>query len=296
MTVGYAMTGPDVAFAEQRISPKGKRRLRSGGRLVRNIVAYVVGIIVIAPVLLLVLDSIKPESQVYTLPPSLVFKPTLANFRLNIDSGYVHYLINSVVIVLGSTCVAAILGVPAAFKLVVCGTKHNRDILFWFLATKFLPVVGVIVPLYVIYNRMHLLDTWVGLGFIYTAMALPLVVLIMRAYLADVPGELLDAAQVDGAGLLVGLARVIVPLAVPGIITACLLSFIFSWNEFFVALMLTTTKAATLPVFIASSQTTMGLGLGSLSAAAVLAASPVVLVGWVAQRNLASGLTLGAIK
>ncbi len=157
-------------------------------------------------------------------------------------------------------------------------------------------MVGVIVPLYVIYNRMHLLDTWVGLGFIYTAMALPLVVLIMRAYLADVPGELLDAAQVDGAGLLVGLARVIVPLAVPGIITACLLSFIFSWNEFFVALMLTTTKAATLPVFIASSQTTMGLGLGSLSAAAVLAASPVVLVGWVAQRNLASGLTLGAIK
>jgi sorbitol/mannitol transport system permease protein len=277
-----------TAIAHRR-TPRGRRALRTGS-------AYVITLVMASPLLLMMLNAFKTEADAFSVPPKLIFTPTLDTIRSVIQTGYAPALINSAIDVGMSTLLCLVLGVPAAFGLAYYRYRNNQNIVFWMLSTSFMPSVGVILPLYVTFNKLGLLDTQTALIIIYTAMNLPLVVLILRSYYLDVPREIVEASLVDGAGTWRMFRSVVGPIAAPGIATAALLCAIFAWNEFFFAVMLTGSRAATIPVFIASSQTSQGLGLASVSAASLLAVAPLVALGWAAQRHLAEGFTLGAVK
>lgn len=249
------------------------------------------------PIFWMVLTSFKTEADAYTDPPVLIFRPTLENYQVALQqSRYFDYLGNTIVITGFSALAAFLLGVPAAYSLAFYPGKRSNFTMMWVMSTRMLPPVGVIVPLYVIFKNLGLFDTHFGLIMLYTTLNLPLVIWMMRSFLADLPYEVIEAARIDGATLVQELFRVILPLAVPGLMATMLLCFIFTWNEFFLAFNLTITKAAPLSVFIVSFKTSEGLFWAKMSAAATVTALPVVIAGWVAQRQLVRGLTAGAVK
>ena len=260
-----------------------------------GIVAWVVGIAFFLPVLWMVITAFKPESAAETWPPKFVFSPTLAEFRL-VFSGLGPYLTHSVIATVGSTILVLILGVPASYALSVHPVTKWRDALFFFISTKMLPIVAAIGPLYVIALKAHLLDSIWVLIILYTAMNLPIAVWMIRSFMLEVPKELLEAARLDGAGRFREITGVILPVVSPGLVSTALICVIFAWNELFLAINLTITNAATVPMFLISSVPQEGLYIAHLSAAATVASVPVILVGWIAQRSLVRGLSMGAIK
>lgn len=272
-------------------------KARRGQRLILTLLTWAVALVVFFPALLLFLTGFKTEAQAYNTPPSLVFTPTLDNFTHALaDGGYVHFLTNSIVAVGVSTVLAFVVGLPSAFGLAFYPGRRARGVVFWILSTRFMPAVAVAVPIYILFTQAGLRDTLAGLVLVYAAMATPLVVLLMRAYYLDISREIIEAAQIDGASLVRLFADVVLPLSRTGIAATAILALIFSWNEFFFALVLTRTEAATLPVFLSTFQTSEGLFWAKMSAAASLAVWPTVLLGWLAQRNLTRGFTLGAVK
>ncbi|QIS03101.1 ABC transporter permease subunit [Nocardia brasiliensis] len=272
------------------------RRRRHRGGLVWTVLAWVVGIGFFFPVLWMVLTAFKQEADAYTDPPKLLFTPTLDQFAAVLDSGIGTTLLNSTFATAMSTILVLLLGLPAAFALSLRPVRRTQDALFFFIGTKMLPVVAAIVPLYVIVGDIGLLDNIWALVVLYTAMNLPIAVWMMRSFFLEVPGELLEAASMDGASLWTAVREVILPLVSPGIAATALICVIFSWNEFFFAVNLTAVQAQTIPVFLVGFITGEGLYWARLSAAAVLCALPVVLAGWLAQNKLVRGLSFGAIK
>jgi sorbitol/mannitol transport system permease protein len=276
-----------------RLGPRQARDLpkRAGWA----VVAWVVAIAFFLPVLWMVITAFKPESAAETWPPKFVFSPTLSQFRL-VFSGMGPYFTHSAIATIGSTILVLLLGVPAAYALSVQPVKRWRDGLFFFISTKMLPIVAAIGPLYVIALHAHLLDSIWLLIILYTAMNLPLAVWMIRSFMLEVPGELLEAARLDGAGRIREIGSVIMPVITPGLVSTALICVIFAWNELFLAINLTITNAATMPMFLISSVPQEGLYLAHLSAAATVASVPVIVIGWIAQRSLVRGLAMGAIK
>jgi sorbitol/mannitol transport system permease protein len=260
-----------------------------------TVLAWAVAVAFVLPVLWMVITAFKPESAAQTWPPKFVFSPTLSEFRIAF-SGMGPYLVHSVLATLGSTVLVLLLGLPAAYALSMRPVKRWRDSLFFFISTKMLPVVAAIGPLYVIALHAHLLDSIWLLIILYTAMNLPLAIWMLRSFMLEVPGELLEAARLDGAGRVREITNVIMPIVSPGVVSTALICVIFAWNELFLAINLTVTNAATLPMFLISSVPQEGLYIAHLSAAATVASVPVIIVGWVAQRSLVRGLAMGAIK
>ena len=197
---------------------------------------------------------------------------------------------------MGSTVLAFILGLPAAFALAVYPTRRAQGVLTWMLSTKFMPAVGVIVPLFLIFRNLHLLDTLPGLILMYTTMNLPLVVWMMHSYMTEIPYAIYEAAKVDGASVGQEFFGIALPLSTPGMAATALLCLIFAWNEVFFALNLTNSDAAPLSVFISQFKTSEGLFWAQMSAAATLTVLPVLIFGWIAQRQLVRGLSFGAVK
>ncbi|WP_280267531.1 carbohydrate ABC transporter permease [Nocardia wallacei] len=287
-------TAPTVETAAAQRVPARKRRWGPG--MLWGVLAWVVGIGMFFPVLWMVLTAFKQEGDAYTDPPKLLFTPTLDQFSAVLDSGIGTALLNSTFATAMSTIVVLALGIPAAFALSLRPVRNTRDAMMFFLGTKMLPIVAAIVPLYVIVGDIGLLDNIWALVVLYTAMNLPIAVWMMRSFFLEVPGELLEAASMDGASLWTAVREVILPLVSPGIAATALICVIFSWNEFFFAVNLTAVQAQTMPVFLVGFITGEGLYWARLSAAAVLAALPVVLAGWLAQNKLVRGLSFGAIK
>jgi len=257
---------------------------------------YIYALLVISPVILTVLNAFKTDVDSLSMPPKLIFKPTLVTLNGTVHSGYFAGLTNSIIIVLTSTVLAIALAVPAAFGLAFFKYKRSRQTIFWILSTAFMPSVGVVIPIYLVLNQIGLLDSRISMILLYTAMSLPLSVLILRSFYMDIPREIIEAATVDGSSTRQLFFKIVGPLSIPGITTAAVLAIIFAWNEFLFALMLTSSNAQTLPIFIVSSVTSMSTNLSSFSAAALLAALPIVILGWVSQKALVEGLTMGAIK
>ena len=279
-----------------RAREPGSQRLREmAGKVGWGIVAWVVGIAFFLPVLWMVITAFKPESAAETWPPKFVFSPTLSQFRL-VFSGWGPYVTHSLIATTVSTLLVLALGIPAAYALSVVPVRHWRDGLFFFISTKMLPIVAAIGPLYVIAVHVHLLDSIWLLIILYTAMNLPLAIWMIRSFMLEVPSELLEAARLDGAGRIREMTGVIMPVISPGLVSTALICVIFAWNELFLALNLTVTNAATMPMFLISSVPQEGLYIAHLSAAATVASVPVILVGWIAQRSLVRGLSMGAIK
>ncbi len=275
--------------------PRSQRFREISGSIGWGVVAWVVGIAFFLPVAWMVLTAFKPESAAETWPPKFTFSPTLAEFRL-VFSGWGPYVTHSAIATVGSTALVLVLSVPAAYALSVHPVKRWQDGLFFFISTKMLPIVAAIGPLYVIALKAHLLDSIWVLIILYTAMNLPLAIWMIRSFMLEVPGEMLEAAELDGAGRIREMTEVIMPVISPGLISTALICVIFAWNELFLALNLTVTNAATLPMFLISSVPQEGLYIAHLSAAATVASVPVIIVGWIAQRSLVRGLSMGAIK
>jgi sorbitol/mannitol transport system permease protein len=211
-------------------------------------------------------------------------------------SGLWPYVANSAFATIVSTVLVLLLAVPCAFALSLRPVRKTRDVLFFFISTKMLPIVAAIIPIYIAARDLHMLDNIWTLVILYTAMNLPIAVWMMRSFFLEVPHELLEAAEMDGAPLRRTMREVILPVVAPGIAATALICCIFAWNEFFFAVNLTATQAATVPVFLVGFISSEGLYFAQLAAAATVATLPVILAGWVAQRYLVRGLSFGAIK
>ena len=283
-------TDPPVAEP----APGGRRAKLASPML--GVLAWLAGIVFFCPVFWMFLTAFKQEADAYTDPPKLVFEPTLDQFTSVLDRGVGPYLANSAIATVVSVVLVLLLATPAAYALSIRPVKKTRDVLFFFISTRMLPVVAAIVPLYIAAKTVHLLDNIATLIILYTAMNLPIAVWMMRSFFQEVPKELIEAATVDGAPLRTVLREVMLPIVAPGLAATALICFIFAWNEFFFAVNLTASQAATVPVFLVGFITSEGLYWAQLSAAATLATLPVLIAGWIAQNQLVRGLSMGAIK
>jgi sorbitol/mannitol transport system permease protein len=274
------------------------RRNRTGTLL--TVVAWLVGVLFIIPVLWMLLTSFHSETDAATNPPSLFAPLTLegyANFfGAQTKASPWPSLLNSLTASVLSTALVLLLAIPAAYALSIRPVRKWTDVLFFFLSTKMLPVVAGLLPVYLIAQRIGMLDNIWLLIILYTSMNLPIAVWMMRSFLAEVPVEVLEAAAIDGAGLMRTLRTVVAPMVLPGIAATSLICFIFSWNELLFARVLTATVAQTAPVFLTGFVTSQGLFLATVCAAAVVVSLPVLIAGFAAQDKLVQGLSMGAIK
>jgi sorbitol/mannitol transport system permease protein len=274
--------------------PRRKRRRDAGPLL--GVAAWAVGLLFIAPVLWMVLTSLHTEGDAATNPPSIAAKLTLDGYREFFNSDPWPALINSATAAGVSTLVVLALAIPAAYALSIKPVQKWTDVMFFFLSTKMLPPVAALLPVYLIAKDLSLLDNIVTLVVIYTSMNLPIAVWMMRSFLAEVPREIIEAAELDGARLLTVLRRIVMPVAAPGIAATSLICFIFAWNELMFARVITSTVASTSPVFLTGFITSEGLFLAQLCAAALVVSLPVLIAGFAAQDKLVQGLSLGAVK
>jgi len=290
-----AVTESAVGQAARRLALPRRVRLNPGA-LGLTLLTYAIALFVFFPILWTVLTGFKTEAEAAANPPVLFFQATLDNYHAVFDANYFSFFRNTVLLALGSTLLAMLLGLPAAYSLAFNPTKQTPKVLSWVLSTKMLPAVGALIPLIVIYKNVGLFDSRIGMILLYAALNLPLVIWMMRSFFADLPVEILEAATVDGARFPTIMRKIVLPLSAPGLAATALLSVIFSWNEFLLAVNLTSANSGTLPVFISGFMTSEGLFWAKMSAASTLAIAPVILAGWLAQRSLVRGLTFGAVK
>jgi sorbitol/mannitol transport system permease protein len=260
------------------------------------VLAWVVTVIFFAPVAWMVLTSLHIEADAATNPPSIFAKLTMGNYQALFDRGVTPFLINSATASIGSTILVLVLAVPAAYALSIRPVEKWTDVMFFFLSTRMLPIVAGLLPIYLFAQWSGLLDNIWLLIVLYTSMNLPIAVWMMRSFLAEVPVEILEAASMDGAGLLRTLRQVVAPIVLPGIAATSLICFIFSWNELLLARTLTGTVAETAPVYLTGFVTSQGLFLAQVCAAAFVVSLPVLIAGFAAQDKLVQGLSLGAVK
>lgn len=261
-----------------------------------GVMAWAIGLLFVAPVLWMALTSLHSESDAATNPPSVGAKLTMAGYREFFDSNPWPALINSATAAIVSTLLVLVLATPAAYALSIRPVRKWSDVMFFFLSTKFLPAVAALLPVYLIAKNLQLLDNIMALVLIYAAMNLPIAVWMMRSFLIELPREMLEAAELDGARLPTLMRRIILPLTAPGLAATALICFIFSWNELMFARVLTSTVAGTSPVFLTGFITSEGLFLAKLCAAAMVVSLPVLVAGFAAQDKLVQGLSLGAVK
>ena len=267
-------------------------------RVVTSAVAWSLGFLIFFPILWTILTSFKTELEAFSIPPKfLFFDWTLENYKLvQQRSDYLRFATNSVILSLGATLVSLLFAIPAAWAMAFAPGKRTKDLLMWMLSTKMMPPVGALIPVYLIFRDFRLLDTRGALIAVLFLLDLPIVVWMLYTYFKEIPGEILEAARMDGASLWKELVYVLAPMAVPGIASTLLLNLILAWNESFWTLNLTTANAAPLTQFIASYSSPEGLFWAKLSAASTLAIAPILVLGWFSQRQLVRGLTFGAVK
>ena len=258
---------------------------------------YLVIFLFLAPILWLVSTAFKTRTDAFAIPPIWFFRPTLANFEEVIRrTDFLNQYRNSIVVAAATTVVTLLLGVPAAYALSRFRFRGQRPLAFWILTTRLLPVIGMLFPLYVIFNRLRLLDTYQGLILLHVTFALVIVIWMMRGYFMQVPIELEEAALVDGATRLRALARIVVPLAAPGMAAVSVFTFIISWNEFLFALIFTRAQVQTAPVALLGFMSFEGINWGPLAAAGLMILAPVFLFSLFVLKYLVAGLSMGAVK
>lgn len=259
--------------------------------------AWLAAFIFFFPIFWMVLTGFKTEAQAIAIPPLLFFEPTLENYtEIQARTNYSQYALNSIITAFGGTFLALLIAIPSAYSMAFNTGKWTKDILMWMLSTKMLPAVGVLMPIYLMSQKLGLLDSKTALVIIYAMMNLPIVMLILFNYFREIPKEILEASRMDGTSTFNEIKDVVMPLAWGGIASTALLSIILCWNEAFWSIVLTTTDAATLTAFVAQFQAPEGLFWAKVSAVSTLACAPIVVFGWLAQKQLVQGLTFGAVK
>ena len=283
----------------QRSPPRIVKRFLKRHSVVLAVSAWLVALIYAFPAIWMLFTAFKTEQQAIAIPPLLIFEPTLENFSIVQErSDYFGFFVNSVAVSFGSTLAAMLVAIPAAFVFAFHQREGGlyKNILLWMLSTKMLPAVGVLVPIYILFRDLELLDTRLGLGALLMLVNLPIVVWMTYVHFKEIPHQILEAAKIDGAGFLAEIFRIVVPLCRGGMASTALLTIILSWNEAFWSINLTASEAGTLTALIASYSSPEGLFWAKLSAASVMAILPIVCLGWFSQRQLVEGLSFGAVK
>ncbi|SEN33983.1 sorbitol ABC transporter membrane protein /mannitol ABC transporter membrane protein [Gemmobacter aquatilis] len=263
-----------------------------------TVAAWTIGLLIFFPILWIIILGFKSEGDAIKTPLAVLTSDwTLASYHeVQERSNYFLHFMNSVILSLGSTLLALVIAIPAAWSMAFVPGKRTKDLLMWMLSTKMMPAVGVLVPMYLMFRDFGLLDTRIGLVVVLTLINLPIVIWMLYTYFKEIPGEILEAARMDGANLRAEILHVLTPMAVPGIASTVLLNVILAWNEAFWTLQLTTSSAAPLTQFIASYSSPEGLFYAKLSAASTMAIAPILILGWFSQKQLVRGLTFGAVK
>ena len=276
-------------------------------RVLKNIALALVVIFFMFPIVWIFLMSFQTNETILRIRPSLLFSPTLGNYKAlisgklestagTLDIAFMHNLWNSVLLSTVSVIIALILGVPAAYAFARFKFVGKEDIAFTLLSFRFAPPLLVLLPLSLYYQQIHLNDTYVGLIWVYQLIALPLILWIVRGYFEDISPDIESAYRVAGHNWWQTLTRIAIPLAGPGIAAAGLLSFIFCWNNFVFALVLASADKQPVTVGALAFVTASGIQYGQIAAAIVLSVTPTLLLALYAQRYLVEGLSLGAVK
>ena len=274
-----------------------QKQINQAIRVLRTVLSWAVALLLFFPLGWMVLTAFKTELQAISVPPLLFFTPTLENFSIVQErSDYLLYARNSLVTSVVSTLLGLALAFPAAYSMAFFKSRWTKDILMWMLSTKMMPAVGALVPVYVMAQTSGLLDTRLGLIIVFTLSNLPIMVWMLYSCLKEIPGEILEAARMDGASVWQEFRKVLLPLTMGGLASTGLLCLVLAWNEAFWSLNLSAAKAGTLATLIASHSSPEGLFWAKLSAASFMAVAPIVVFGWFSQKQLVQGLTFGAVK
>ncbi|MEZ5931805.1 MAG: carbohydrate ABC transporter permease [Alphaproteobacteria bacterium] len=262
------------------------REVSTQRKSINTVIAWAIGLLIFFPILWTVLTSFKTESTAIASPPVfLFFDWTLENYGVVQErSDYLRYLMNSVIIAGGSTLLGILIAVPAAWSMAFVPGKRTKDILMWMLSTKMLPAVGVLYPIYLLFIKLGLLDSRIGLVVVLMLINLPIIIWMLYTYFKEIPKDILEAARMDGASLKSEILHVLTPMALPGIASTVLLNIILAWNEAFWTLNLTAVKAAPLTAFIASYSGPRGLFFAKLSAASGQRRR-ILIIGWFSQKQ-----------
>ena len=249
------------------------------------------------PVYWMLSSSFKVEVSMFTIPPQWFFKPSLENYKTLFSTlGFSSYVVNSIIASLFSTAIALFLGSLAGYGLARGKIPRKNDIAFWMISTRMAPIVGVILPLYLIFRKLHLVGPLQGLIIAYTTFNLPFAVWLMRGFFMEIPRDVEEAALVDGCSKLQTFFYVALPLAKPGLVAMGVLCFMFAWNDYAFAVIFTSGKTQTLPVACARLMTEYGIVWGQVMTTGTILVAPVLFLGIVIRKYLVRGLTMGAIR
>ncbi len=277
-----------------------ERARRGGRRGPRALVVYTVALalllLTLFPVLWLVQMSLKVEAEAFQMPPRLLFVPTLENYRALFEGKFARSFGNSTFVSVATTLLAMLLGVPAAYALSRGGFRAEKGIALWILTTRMAPPIAFAIPFFLAYRYAGLIDTLTGLILVYLTFNLSLVIWMMRMFFDGLPRSLEEAALIDGASPAQAWLRVTMPLAGPGLAATAILCFLFAWNDFFYALVLTRSQAMTAPVAIVNFMNYEGWEWGKIGAGGTLIMLPVVVFAALVRRYLLRGLVTGAFK
>lgn len=271
-------------------------------RIVARVVVWLAIAVTMIPLVFMVTTSIKPAGLAQSIPPEWLFSPTFEHY-LNIFSGqtstgqaFLPLLVNSAIVSTGSTILTIALGLPAAYALARLHFQGRRFLAMWMLSTIMFPPIVAAIPIFIYAGKLQLTDTYLVLIVPYTAFNLPIVVWLLRSIIIQIPRDIEEAAFVDGCSRMGVITRIILPLAIPGIAAAAILSMILSWNEFLFALTLARSEAKTAPVGVMEFTGMFGTEWGSLTAAATSIVAPIAILTLILRRRLVQGLTFGAVK
>ena len=294
MSTGRAAHGFSMGFSG---APRSYVMRRAGATTLAAGAILLVLAVFLFPYYWMVASAFKAAGDVTAYPPVWLFEPTLENFReLFEDLGGLEALRNSLIVVGVSTCLALIIGSMAAYALARYDIKGKETIALEILLIRMLPPIVSVIPLFLLAKKFGLFDTYTILIAIYTLMGLPFVVWVMRVFTQEIPRSIEEAALIDGCTRLQVLFRITLPLMLPGLAATVVIVFMFAWNEYLFATMLTSSHAKTLPVVAALTVKPRAISWGVSSAAGVLMSVPVIVLALLAQRYLVRGLTFGVIK
>lgn len=250
------------------------------------------------PILWQLLTALKPTAELTTLPPFFPAQPTLEHFHsVFAERPFTRIMLNSTGVAILTTIVSLLIGTPAAFALAKLQVPGRQTVMLTILAVSMFPPIAIVSSLFLLMRFLHLRDTWWALVLADATFALPLTIWVLTSFFRDISDDLLHAARVDGCTTWQALRYVFLPVVAPGLATAALLTFVFSWNEFLFALTFTATEASrTVPVEISLFPGLHEIPWGELAAASVIVTLPVLVVVVIMQRRLVAGLTAGAVK
>lgn len=265
-----------------------------GKYILFSILAIAITFVWIFPIFYMIISSFKAEVDVVV--PGIIFDPTLVNYKEVISESFFLSLKNSVVITIGTVLITTLLAVPASYALVFTPLKRPNGVYFWFVTTTFLPAIAVIMPVFIIFQKIHMIDNPISLMLLYTGAGVPMMIWLVTNFFKEIPLEIIEATKIDGCSRWITFWKIMLPLVRNGVISAAFLVFIITWNEFFFAITISYTEATTLAVYMSKFMTQQGYFWGKMCATGTLIVIVPITLGFSAQKSLVKGLTSGSVK